>query len=100
MTGVIASPSLHGPYEDQLGLPIVGISGLPYTEYTARTQIEEPLRNKGFRPGEDGEAEEVSVFGTNSVGEVDTLLYVNLINAETPRAGPGIYGYAEAAVFG
>jgi hypothetical protein len=59
----------------------VGIAGLPYTEYTARTQIEEPLRAKAFRAGEDGEAEEISIFGTND------LLYVNIINAETPLPG-------------
>ncbi|MDE2680690.1 MAG: hypothetical protein OSB29_04920 [Verrucomicrobiota bacterium] len=71
----------YGPFEDQPGLPIVGISGLPYTEYTARTQIEEPMRAMAFRAGEDGEAEEISIFGTNN------LLYVNLMNAETPQPG-------------
>ena len=71
----------YGPYDDQPGLPIVGIAGLPYTEYTARTQIEEPLRAKAFRAGEDGEAEEISIFGTND------LLYVNIMNAETPLPG-------------
>jgi hypothetical protein len=70
----------YGPYDDQPGLPIVGASGLP-TEYTARTQIEEPLRAMAFRVGEDGEAEEISIFGTND------LLYVNLMNAETPQPG-------------
>jgi hypothetical protein len=72
----------HGPYEDLPGSPRVG-------SFTARTQIEVPLATKGTRPDEDGNPEEASVFGTktNSVGEVDTLLYVSLINAETFEQG-------------
>ena len=71
--------TMHGPSEDRPGFSHRG-------SFTARTQIELPLATKGTRPDEDGNPEKVSVFGakTNSVGEVDTLLYVNLINAETP----------------
>ena len=76
----------YGPYDDQPGIPIAGRTGELYTENTARTQIEEPLRAKAFRAGEDGEAEQISIFGkkTNRVGEVDDLLHVTLMNAETP----------------
>ncbi len=73
----------HGPYDDRFG-------GIRHSgSFTARTQIELPLVTKGMRPDEAGNPEEVSVFGTktNSVGEVDTLLYVSLINAETPETG-------------
>ena len=74
--------TIHGPYEDFSGISREG-------SRTARTQIEVPLVTKGTRADEDGNPEEVSVFGTktNSVGEVDTLLYVSFINTATFEPG-------------
>ncbi|MDC0218850.1 hypothetical protein OAL58_02535 [Verrucomicrobia bacterium] len=71
--------TIHGPSEDFSG----GISR--QGSRTARTQIEVPMVTKGTRPDEEGNPEKVSVFGTktNSVGEVDTLLYVGFINTAT-----------------
>lgn len=62
----------YGPSIDQPGIEIVG-------SYIARTQIEEAMLAKGFRLGENGEREEVSVFGE------DGKLYVNVMNAEIPQ---------------
>jgi len=64
----------YGPSLEQSGIEILG-------NYIARTQIEEAMVANGFRLNEDGEREEVSVFGE------DGKLYVNVMNAETPQPG-------------